>query len=321
MPHRPVILAIAGDSASGKTTLAEGVAGILGRDQVTVICTDDYHRYSRSQRQQLGVTALHPDGNDLEVLEQDVARLAGGASILKPVYDHRSGEFEPSVEVAPRAFVILEGLLTIATPRLREHPQVKIYLDPPEELRRSWKIARDTSQRGYTLDEVLADLSARESDAAEFIRPQRRWADLIVRFYAEAPGGDGARLSARLIVHPGLPQLDLSGAIAQIPGSSAALRERVGRDDGRLTELIEVSGQIDAAQAMALADGLVRSLPERRQLVVEGAGMFFEGGERRRSWPLASVELLVAAHLLAARLHKDAASPLRSLPQAAARDE
>ena len=56
----PIILGIVGDSASGKTTLSAGVAQILGAEHCTVICTDDYHRYSRSQRAAAGLSALDP---------------------------------------------------------------------------------------------------------------------------------------------------------------------------------------------------------------------------------------------------------------------
>jgi len=58
MSERPIILGIVGDSAAGKTTLTKGVAQVLGEENVTVICTDDYHRYD--QRAELGITPLHP---------------------------------------------------------------------------------------------------------------------------------------------------------------------------------------------------------------------------------------------------------------------
>jgi len=58
MSERPIILGIVGDSAAGKTTLTKGVAQVLGEENVTVICTDDYHRYDRRQRAELGITPL-----------------------------------------------------------------------------------------------------------------------------------------------------------------------------------------------------------------------------------------------------------------------
>ncbi len=72
MSSRPVILGIVGDSAAGKTTLTGGIAQVLGPENVTVICTDDYHRYDRTQRAELGITALHPDCNYIDIMQQHI---------------------------------------------------------------------------------------------------------------------------------------------------------------------------------------------------------------------------------------------------------
>ena len=70
MSQRPIILGIVGDSAAGKTTLTKGIAQVLGEENVTVICTDDYHRYDRHQRAGLGITPLHPDCNYIDIMQQ-----------------------------------------------------------------------------------------------------------------------------------------------------------------------------------------------------------------------------------------------------------
>lgn len=67
MSQRPIILGIVGDSAAGKTTLTRGIAQILGEEQVTTICTDDYHKYDRVQRKERQISALHPDCNYLDI--------------------------------------------------------------------------------------------------------------------------------------------------------------------------------------------------------------------------------------------------------------
>ena len=73
MSDRPIILGIVGDSAAGKTTLTRGIAQVLGPENVTVICTDDYHRYDRKQRAEIGLTALHPDCNYLDIMQQHLS--------------------------------------------------------------------------------------------------------------------------------------------------------------------------------------------------------------------------------------------------------
>ena len=153
MPKRvehPIILGIVGDSASGKTTLTAGVAQILGEDRCTVLCTDDYHRWDRRERMAKGVSAINPQANYVDILEQHLQHLREGDAILKPVYDHRDGSFGRPKYVKPKEFVIAEGLSGYTTRAMRDCYDVKIYLDPDEDLRIKWKIHRDTTKRGYT---------------------------------------------------------------------------------------------------------------------------------------------------------------------------
>ncbi|MGH7301617.1 MAG: phosphoribulokinase, partial [Candidatus Rokuibacteriota bacterium] len=112
-PGRPIMLAIAGDSAAGKTTITKGLVESLGADRITSICVDDYHRYDRVERKNLPFTPLHPDCNYMEVMEQHLQLLALGHPILKPVYNHKDGTLGRPVLVEPREYVIIEGLLPL----------------------------------------------------------------------------------------------------------------------------------------------------------------------------------------------------------------
>ena len=100
---------------------------------------------------------------------------------------HADGTFAPPVYLEPGRFVVTEGLLAFHTQALREMFDVRVYLDPPEDLRRHWKVQRDCSRRGYTTDQVLAELDRREPDSEQYIRPQRHHADLVVSFQPPDP--------------------------------------------------------------------------------------------------------------------------------------
>ena len=115
-------------------------------------------------------------------MEQHLQLLATGQPVLKPVYDHQAGQLTRPQYVEPRGFVIVEGLLPLHTKLAAACFDVTVYLNPPEEIRREWKIKRDTTQRGYHREQVLAELDRRERESEEFIRPQRRRADIVVRF-------------------------------------------------------------------------------------------------------------------------------------------
>ena len=114
--ERPIMVAIAGDSASGKTTLTQGLVEALGSDRITAICVDDYHRYDRVERKGLPFTPLHPACNYVDVMEQHLQLLALGQPVLKPVYNHGTGTLDRPVLVEPSEFVIAEGLLPVAHP-------------------------------------------------------------------------------------------------------------------------------------------------------------------------------------------------------------
>ena len=173
----PIILGIVGDSASGKSTLSVGVAQILGEAHCTVICTDDYHRYDRKARAAAGLSALDPRANYVDVLEQHLRLLRAGEPILKPVYDHRQGTFEPPEYVRPKEFVIAEGLLGYTTRTMRDCYDVKIYLDPEEELRVRWKMHRDTTKRGYTRDGALWEWFGKIASGT----PDRRTVTIVLK--------------------------------------------------------------------------------------------------------------------------------------------
>ena len=116
---RPVILGVVGDSATGKTTFTRGLVRLLGEDNVTHVCTDDYHRYDRAQRAELNITPLDPDCNYMDIMAQDIAHLSRGDAILKPVYRHTDGSFDPPVYIDPARFTIIEGLLGYYTSEMR----------------------------------------------------------------------------------------------------------------------------------------------------------------------------------------------------------
>jgi phosphoribulokinase len=169
---RPILLGVVGDSAAGKTTLTRGLVRILGEQQVLHVSADHYHRYDRRQRLERGLTPLHPDANYIDILEQHLRHLRAGEPIFKPVYRHRDGTFGEGEYVQPARFTIVEGLLGFHTKSMRDEYDVRVYLDPPEDLRRRWKVQRDCWRRGYTTDQVLDELDRDEADAEAFIRPQ-----------------------------------------------------------------------------------------------------------------------------------------------------
>lgn len=309
MTQRPIILGIVGDSAAGKTTLTRGIAQVLGPENVTTICTDDYHRYDRKQRAELGITALHTDCNHLDIMQQHLALLRTGQPILKPVYSHTSGTFEAPVYIKPRKFVIVEGLLGYSTRGARDCYDVKVYLAPPEQLRARWKVKRDTQKRGYTEEQVLAELEKREPDSEQFIRPQRQWADMVVTFYppADQPNEGNSHLNVRLVLRPNIPHPDLTKVVTCDTNSysNAAIRLGLDRDMGKPVDLLEVDGHATEEQVLELERFLCNDMPNLmtvcdRELNPELGQVTGTTGESLQSFPLAITQLLITYHMLKA---------------------
>ncbi|NEQ68039.1 MAG: phosphoribulokinase [Symploca sp. SIO2D2] len=308
MTNRPIILGIVGDSAAGKTTLTKGIAQVLGPEDVTVICTDDYHRYDRKQRAELGISALHPDCNYLDIIQQHLGLLRTGQSILKPIYNHSTGMFDPPEYIKPRKFVIVEGLLGYSTRGARDCYDVRVYLAPPESLRTQWKVKRDTYKRGYTDEQVLEQLRQREPDSEQFIRPQRKFSDIVVSFYP--PEDDSQQsdllLNVRLVLRPTIPHPELAEIIN--PSSShlsSAIRLELDRDMGKPVDVLEIDGHATSEQVSELERMLCNEVPflgkfcslEGNQDIGKVTGTT---GETLQSFPLAITQLLITYHMLKA---------------------
>ncbi|GAB4214321.1 MAG: phosphoribulokinase [Synechococcales cyanobacterium] len=305
MAQRPILLGIVGDSAAGKTTLTKGIAQVLGVDHVTVICTDDYHRYDRLQRKQLGITALHPDANYLDIMQQHLRLLRQGEPILKPIYNHSTGTFDPPEYIKPTQFVIVEGLLGYSHPGARTCFDVKVYLAPPEPLRHQWKIKRDTLKRGYGVEQVQAELVKREPDSDAYIRPQRQWADLVVSFYpADSAGSD--LLNARLVLRPTIDHPDFTHIVLPDPQlPNAAVRLTLDRDMGKPVDVLEVDAHATGQQVRELERVMCANSPHVGavcNLETNPALGFVTSttGEPIQSYPLAITQLLIAYHMLQA---------------------
>ena len=259
---------------------------MIGDDHVTHVSADDYHRYDRRQRRELGVTPLHPDSNHLDILTQHLTHLRRGEPVLKPVYSHQTGEFEAPAYVRPSKFLLVEGLLNFHTETLRSLHDVRVVLAPPEDLRRAWKLKRDCTRRGYTTDEVLAELDTRQTDAEAYVQPQRAFADIVVAF--------SSRLDADVILRDTLPHPDLSPLLDGSEGGPALIkREREW--------LLRIPGNLDPGHAAELEEAVWERMSFASHLRIRRLGEFTVGMDLHRSDSLALVQLLILYHVVTAR--------------------
>jgi phosphoribulokinase len=290
----PVVLGVVGDSATGKTTLTRGLVRILGgRDHVSYISGDDYHRYGRRERAQLGITPLDPAANHLDILGQHIGHLRARSPILKPVYDHRTGNLGPPEYVRPSSYVVVEALLGFHSEELCASHDIRVFLSPPESLRRRWKLTRDCTRRGYTTHEVLTELDRREHDAETYIQPQRGRADIVISF-APFLSNDPERLDAHLILRDTLRHPDLSPFLR--PEGDGPTLVRRGQES-----LLRIPGDIDPALAAELEDAIWERMQYASRLRAQRLGEFTIGTDLHRSESLALAQTLLLYHLVSTR--------------------
>jgi phosphoribulokinase len=304
---QPLIVSICGDSGSGKTTLTDGMVRVFGQERVIHICLDDYHTLDRAARLRANITALHPEANNFALMTEHLRRLAHGETIIKPVYDHKTGTFAEPVEVQPADIIIAHGLHPLYTPELRDLAHVRIYLDPETALLRQWKIMRDSTSRGYTVEQVRQEIAIRRRDSRLYIQPQKKFADIIIRFsrgdlYYRTH--DLAHLDVRLIEAKHAPKIDLSDVLdVSQNGHKSALRFIEQYYAGEMRDILEIDGDISHEKACELEDCIWSHMnnashlrPDRLSLL----GLFSVANQTRQSDPLALTQLIILYHVVSA---------------------
>src|SRR5262249_6881950 len=211
-------------------------------------------------------------------------------SIPRPVTRHADGTFGPPVYMSPARFVVAEGLLINHVAELRDMFDIRVYLNPPEDLRRRWKVARDCSRRGYSTDQILKELDRRERDSEAYIRPQRHHADIVVSF---TPGQsqDAGQLDAHLFLRDSLPHPDLTGVVGDGAGADdLTLAEHPGEQE------LRIPGTICAARAVELEEAIWDRMQFASHLRTQRLGEVTIGSGLHRSQALRLPHLPLPYH-------------------------
>lgn len=175
-------IGIAGDSGAGKTTLAGLLSRMFGEGRANIIYGDDVHKWERNHPNWMHYTHLNPIGNYINYNYNQIRNLKSGKAIERQLYDHGTGRFTAPKKIAPRDFIISEGLHTFFIPEASSIYELRIYLDPEAALRLRWKLKRDVEGRNYSAKKVLEQVRRREEDAEKFVRKQKERADIVVSY-------------------------------------------------------------------------------------------------------------------------------------------
>lgn len=196
---KPLIIGIAGGTASGKTSISRHIQEMY--DDVTsvlIIRQDDYYKdqSDRTMEERLLTNYDHPDSIDTDLLVQQVRQLMEGKSIEKPLYDfvahNRSSETETCY---PCDVLILEGLFVLQDERIRNLLDIKVFVDTEADIRFIRRLLRDVKERGRSMESVVNQYTSTVRPMHDsFVEPSKKYADVII------PEGGENRVAIDLLI-------------------------------------------------------------------------------------------------------------------------
>lgn len=181
---RPVIIGVTGGSGSGKTSVSRAIFDSLNGHSLLMIQEDSYYKNQDdiSFDERVKVNYDHPNAFDTDLLIEQLGDLLEWKAIDIPVYDYvQHTRSKKTVHVEPKEVIIVEGILVLNDPRLRDLMDIKIFVDTDDDIRIIRRIKRDLEERGRSLQSVIDQyLSTVKPMYHQFIEPTKRYADIIV---------------------------------------------------------------------------------------------------------------------------------------------
>lgn len=182
--NKPVIIGVTGGSGSGKTTVSRAIFEQLHGHSLLMLQEDSYYNDQSDMpfEERIKTNYDHPNAFDTELLVKQLKDLLDWKTIKKPIYDYtehtRSSEVE---KVEPKEVIILEGILVLNDPALRDLMDIKIFVDTDDDIRIIRRIQRDIEERGRSLQSVIDQYKSTVKPMYhQFIEPTKRYADIIV---------------------------------------------------------------------------------------------------------------------------------------------
>jgi uridine kinase len=181
---KPIIIGVAGGTASGKTTVSQEILRAVGSNRLAYIEHDAYYRdlshLPLAERKTFNFD--HPDSLENELLVAHLEALLAGQAIHVPVYDFASYvRTDALTPVTPKRVILVEGILIFVDKNLRDLMDIKIYVDTPADMRFIRRLQRDTTERGRTVEHVIAQyLETVRPMHLEFVEPSKRYADIVI---------------------------------------------------------------------------------------------------------------------------------------------
>ncbi|MBP6126051.1 MAG: uridine kinase [Leptotrichiaceae bacterium] len=186
MEYKTVIVGIAGGTGSGKTSVTRAIIEELKKSNIHSILLEQDSYYKRNDHLTYDERVLlnydHPDSIDFDLLEDHILTLKNGKVIKKPIYDFRiHNRINETEHIEPANIIIVEGILILAIPKIRELFDAKIFIDTDDDERLLRRIERDLNERKRSFESVKNQyINTVKPMHLEFVEPSKRYADVII---------------------------------------------------------------------------------------------------------------------------------------------
>jgi uridine kinase len=184
MKQRPVTIAVAGGTGSGKTTAANAIVERVGAHHIAYLPHDAYYRDRKDVKPgpDGAVNFDHPDALDTPLMIQHLRQLQAWQLIDVPIYDFtQDRRISRTEQVEPHPIILVEGILILAEPELRKLFDIKIFVDADADIRFIRRLKRDITERGRSPESVINQyLTTVRPMHLEFVEPSKRYADVII---------------------------------------------------------------------------------------------------------------------------------------------
>lgn len=181
----PIIIGIAGGSASGKSSIAQILKTTFEDTQhVTILKMDDYYKDQSDVPMETRIITNydHPFAFDMDLLISDLHKLKNGETIEKPIYDfmnHTRSEFTETITGS--GVILIEGLMVLENTEVRDILDIKVFVDAPADIRFIRRLTRDVNKRGREINQVIQQyVQTVRVMHEQFIEPSKRYADIII---------------------------------------------------------------------------------------------------------------------------------------------
>lgn len=182
---QPILILVAGGTASGKTTVVNEIVGHFKSDDISVIYMDNYYkrRDDLSLEERKKINYDHPDSYDMDLLKADLRSLMEGRSIYTPVYDFslHNRDCSKKILISPTKVLLLEGILALYDKDIRSLADIQIYVESEADIRFIRRLRRDIALRGRSMDDVITQYLCTVKPMYDaYVAPTKRFADIII---------------------------------------------------------------------------------------------------------------------------------------------